>query len=154
MGKAGLTGHIKRCTRGLAGWCFDRLIAFNNALWLLLFRCCRLFDLCFMGGVEGLTRSRVTESPYPEQNRFDWLRLPSLQTNRPSDVQCAIPPFEPEQGFLPRAASAWVVNKMPESKRRINFFISISVLYFVIRGSVPCQLLTDSPENTQWLTDR
>lgn len=154
MGKAGLTGHIKRRTRGLAGWCFDRLIAFNNALWLLLFRCCRLFDLCFMGGggrFNPLASYRITIS----RAKSLWLTQASVITDKPpSDVQCAIPPFEPEQGFLPRAASAWVVNKMPESKRRINFFISISVLYFVIRGSVPCQLLTDSPENAQWLTDR
>ena len=73
-----------------------------------------------------------SEEPYPEQNRFDCLRLPSLQAKRPSDVQCAIPPFEPEQGCLPRAASACAVNSIPETRRKINFLISISVIYFVI----------------------
>lgn len=84
--------------------------------------------------VEGFAGLRTSEEPYPEQNRFDWLRLPSLQTNRPSDVQCAIPPFEPEQGCLPRAASACTENSTPETRRKINFLISISVIYFVMSG--------------------
>ncbi len=45
-----------------------------------------------------------------------------------------MPPFEPEQGCLPRAASACAVKRIPETRRKINFLISISVIYFVTLG--------------------
>lgn len=112
----GLTGSSFSATR--CGACFFAVVTF--------------FVLALRVAAEGFTGLRASEGPYPEQNRFDWLRLPSLQTKRPSDVQCAIPPFEPEQGCRPRAASACVVNSIPDTRRKINFLISISVIYFVI----------------------
>lgn len=103
--------------------------------------------------VDGFTGLLVFEEPYPEQNRFDWLRLPSLQTKRPSDAQCAMPPFEPEQGCLPRAASACAVKRIPETRRKINFLISISVIYFVILWLCSPSAITVSPGNYA-MTDR
>lgn len=67
--------------------------------------------------------------PYPEQNRFDWLMLPSLQIKLPSEVQCEIPPFEPEQGCLPRAASAGVIKIKLMVKRGNNFLILFNPLF-------------------------
>lgn len=110
-----LTGSSFSATR--CGSCFFAVVTF--------------FVLALRVEVDCLTGLLVAEELYPEQNRFDWLRLPSLQTKRPSDVQCAIPPFEPEQGCLPRAASACAVNSIPETRIKINFLISISVIYFV-----------------------
>lgn len=131
MSVSGLTGHIEGSACGLSGLGTDRFAIFCNTLRLLLFRSCHFFRFSFGVEVDCLTGLLVAEELYPEQNRFDWLRLPSLQTKRPSDVQCAIPPFEPEQGCLPRAASACAVNSIPETRIKINFLISISVIYFV-----------------------
>lgn len=111
-----LTGSSFSAT--LFGSCFFAVVTF--------------FILALRVEVDGFTGLLVSEEPYPEQNRFDWLRLPSLQTKRPSDVQYAIPPFEPAQGCLPRAASACAVNSIPETRTKINFLIFIPIIYFVI----------------------
>ena len=128
MGEAGLVCHIERSACGLTGLRTDRLVAFCQGLLLLLFLSYRLFRPCFTGGKGRLFLLVSYGVPYPEQNRFDWLKLPSLQTKRPSEVQCAIPPFEPEQGCLPRAASTCKVKNTLNIRKRLSFFIIASMI--------------------------
>lgn len=122
---AGSSFSVTRC-----GSCFFAVVTF--------------FVLALRMEVDGLTGLLVSEEPYPEQYRFDWLRLPSLQTNRPSDVQCAMPPFEPEQGCRPRAASACGVKRTLNNSKKLIFFIAESMILF--KRLIPHHPLTVSPD--------
>ena len=58
----------------------------------------------------------------PEQNFFDPLIEPSLQTNFPP-AQCAMPPLPPEHGVLAAKAEIAVLSVKTRTRRRNMFMV-------------------------------